>query len=318
MFYIQDDLAVDGTGLISESRGSVILLETRLVEYTSDNKRTEAATKEISTDLHVPNGANGVPDRIVKLIEPVAVFDKDGMQYREYHLPRDVDGIAVQGVAYAAVLDRYAIKKYKEITYLTAVPVTVQMQTLFDRLPIGGDMPSSGVPMIGFDHFTYFRQRGGLTVGNADTMMIDPPLVGRGNEYMPIIDGYFRVQGKGKYLYPDSVWGPYARDEQYVGIRITRSSTRAGYGWRGQSTAEWGVVNKQVEVEVAYAHNENLQSFVAQSFDICGEVKKPKQRPFDVGLLTNYFSYLYGTNRQSYRRLTLICHSDAKLYHTKL
>lgn len=318
MFYLQDDFSVDSSGLISESRGSVMLLETRLVEYTSDNQRVEAATKEISADVQVPNGANGVPDRIVKLIDPVAVFDKDGMQYREYHLPRDVDGIAVQGIAYAAVLDRYAIKKYKSITYLTAVPVTVQMQTLFDRLPIGGDMPSQGVPMIGFDHFAYFKERGGLTVGNADAMMIDPPLVGRVNEYMPIIDGYFRVQGKGRYLYPDSIWGPNVRDEKYTGVRITRSSTRAGYGWTGGNTENWGVVNKEVEVEVAYAHNENLQSFVSQSFDICGEVKQPKQRPFDVSLLTNYFSYLYGTNRQAYRRLTLVCHGEARLYHTKL
>lgn len=318
MFYLQDDLAVDSSGSISNSPGSVVLLETRLVEYTSDKQRHEAATKEISADVNVPNGANGVPDRIVRLIEPVATFDKDGMQYREYHLPKDIDGIAVQGVAYAAVLDRYAIKKYKTITYLTAVPVTVQMQTLFDRLPVGGDIPSEGVPMLGFDHFAYFRDAGGLTVGNADAMMIDPPLVGRGSEYMPVSDGYFRVQGRGKYLYPDSVWGPNVRDEKFIGIRITRSSNRAGYGWIGRSTDKWGVVNKEVEVEVAYAHNQNIQSFVAQSFDICGDVKKPKERPFDIALLTRYFKYLYGTNRQAYRRLTLICNHEAKLYHTKL
>lgn len=318
MFYIQDDFAVDANGLISESRGSAILLQTSLVEFTSDAQRTESATKEVSADVQPPNGGNGVPDRIVKLIEPVAVFDKDGMQYREYHLPRDIDGVAVQGIAYAAVLDRYAIKKYKDITYLTAVPVAVQMQTLFDRLPIAGDMPAEGVPMIGFDHFSYLKQHGGLTVGSADMMMIDPPLVGRGEEYMPIIGGYFRVQGKGKYLYPDSVWGPKVRNEQFLGVRITRSSTRAGYGWTDGNTENWGVVNKEVEVEVAYAHNENLQSFINQSFDICGVVKKPKQRLFDVSLLTAYFMYLYGTNRQAYRRFTLVCHRDARLYHTKL
>lgn len=318
MFYIQDDLAVDSSGLISESKGSTILIETRLVEYTSDAQRSEAATKELSQDVQVPNGANGVPDRIVKLIEPVTTFDKDGMQYREYHIPRDVDGIAVQGIAYAAVLDRYAIKRYKNITYLTAVPVTVQMQTLFDRLPIGGDMPDEGVPMLGFDHFTYFKQVGGLTVGNADALMIDPPLVGRVTEYMPVVDGYFRVQGRGKYLYPDSVWGPNVRSEEYLGIRITRKTTRAGYGWTGRSTDNWGVVNKDVEVEVTYAHNPNVQSFITQSFDICGDVKKPKVRSFDTAFLANYFMYLYGTNKQAYRRLTLICHADAKLYHTKL
>lgn len=316
MFYLQDDLAVDGQGLISESHGSVVLLETKLIEYTSDGARSEAATKELSQDVQVPNGGNGVPDRIVKLIEPVAVFDKDGMQYREYHLPRDIDAIAVQGVAYAAVLDRYAIKKYKDITYLTAVPVAVQMQTLFDRLPVGGDMPNEGVPMLGFDHFDYFRKNGGLTVGGADAVMVDPPLVGQQSEYMPVVGGYFRVQGPGKYLYPDSVWGPKVRDERFIGIRITRSSMRAGYGLtRG---TDWGIVNKEVEVEIAYAHNANIQSFVKQSFDICGIVKKPVVRSFDVAALSTYFPYLYGTNRQAYRRLTLICHNDAKLYHTKL
>lgn len=316
MFYLEDNFAVDADGVISESAGSVLLIETRLVETTSDGARHESATAEVSRDLAVPNGGSGVPDRIVRLIEPVATFERDGMQYRSYHVGRDVSAIAAQGVVYATTLDKYAVKKYNDITYLTAIPVSIPAQTLFDRVPLSGDMPADNVPLLAFDHFNFFRDHGGLTVNGVEVIMVDPPLIGRGKEFMPINGGELKVQ-RGAYLYPHDVYGPKKRDVAFAGFRLMKDVVVTGKYFNGEALKH-GAGGLLTREELAFAFNQRTQSYIAQSQDICGNVQHPKMRFFPMDLLASYMGYLYGTNRQAYRTITLVCDAEARLYETKL